>query len=234
MCVRNPTEDAPIVKAIRAYEEDIRHHRLTCRLGQCPKCLAEADGPAFFSRHEARPRTYLVIVERLVHTIVSLITRWKCPICRGTFTLYPPFALPRKRYVRQAVLERAQRYVELDRATYRNSVEENGLPICRDSGDERRINDRCLAHTTLYRWITTLGSLRGTLRAALDLIRQADPATGLFRDLMRLRIPSRKYRSEGRKAILTTCRGLGMAEPRYAALFDASIFPDYATASGWS
>lgn len=231
MRVEETVEESPAVKVIRAYEEDIRHHRLEGVLGQCPKCLAEADGPAFFSRHQARPRTYLVIVERLAYTIVSLITRWKCPICRGTFTLYPPFALPRKRYVRQAVLERAQRYVEEERATYRNSVRDQRMPIYRNGDDDE---PRTLAHTTLYRWVTALGSLRRTLRTALDLIRQADPGTGLFRDLMRLRITPRKYRSEARREVLTTCRGLGMAEQRYARLFAASIFPDYATASGWT
>ena len=196
-------EQSTVVKAIRAYEDDILHNRLACRLGQCPKCLAQADGPEFFSRHEARARSFLVIVGRLIYRIASVITRWKCVRCKKPFTLYPPFALPGKRYVRQAVMERAQRYVETDHLTYRQGAGENGLPICRDSGDEERIDERSLAPSTVHRWISSLGRMRKTLSTALGLIKQAHPATTLFRDLF-FRVAPQKYRSRRRGSVLLT------------------------------
>jgi hypothetical protein len=72
-----------------------------------------------------------------------------------------------------------------------------------------------------------------TVRQALNLIKQKDPSTEIFRALGRLRIRAGKFRSEARKVILQHCGKLVTADQDYARLFSASIFPDLATGSGF-
>ena len=64
--------------------------------GPCPKCLEK---PNFFKLHECKKRNFRYICDSFIYTVLSLLTRWKCPICKRTFTDYPSFALPFKRYV---------------------------------------------------------------------------------------------------------------------------------------
>jgi len=66
-------------------------------------------------KHGVRSRLFLVLVEAVILRVWSHLTRWKCPLCRRSFTLYPDFALPFKRHVLTFILERCAAYVE-DRA----------------------------------------------------------------------------------------------------------------------
>jgi len=214
-----------IEEEIQAHTEKVKTRQISCDLGACPRC---GEHPDFFNLHDVRERTFLVVVERLVRTILSLLPRWKCPLCGKTFTGYPPFAVRYKRYVRQTVMESGRRYVEEDRMTYREGVRKNDLPIFRD-GEEEKIDDRALAPSTLHRWITSLGSLAETLRAALELL--GSKGSGIFRKVFP--VSPRKYRTEGRKAILEDCLRLLLAEEEYRSLFGVSIFPRLATACLW-
>lgn len=216
---------SPIEQEIQIYTEKVEKRQIGCDLDGCPRCEGHPD---FFKIHDVRERTFLVVVERLVRTILSLLLRWKCPLCGKTFTDYPPFALRCKRYVRRTVVESGRRYVEEDRMTYREGVLKHGLPIFRDC-DEREIDDRALAPSSLHRWITSLGSLAETLRAALGLL--GSKGSGIFRKVFP--VSPRKYRTEGRKAILEDCLRLLLAEEEYRSLFGVSIFPRLATACLW-
>jgi hypothetical protein len=161
--------------------------------------------------------------------VASYVTRWKCPLCGRTFTLYPPFALPFKRYVLGFIQARCARYVEDSARSYRSGVQEEGMPISyadADSGME-------LQPSTLWRWVSSLGSMPATACAALDVIKQKDPGTGIFRTLGTLRVAARKYRSEGRRRVLMGCLELVSIDRVYAALFEVSVFPELATAHGW-
>jgi hypothetical protein len=238
-------EQSPVVQAIRRYEQDVRHHRVRPRLSQCPRCGCPAETRALFRCHETRARTFLVVVRDLVYTILSVITRWKCPRCRRTFTWYPAFAVPHKRYVLAVILERCRAYVESEEASYRKGVQERGKPvfheqpqgrqITADSTEREKANEtvRALAHTTLYRWVSTLGAWAHTLRRARELIKQRRPGTLLFRELADFRVASGKCRSRARRRVLHACRSLCVTEAVYAAVFGVSIFPHLATACGW-
>jgi len=57
---------------------------------------------------------FWLIIDRLVQRVESRLTRWKCFRCGEGFTLYPDFALPHKRYVRQVICGLADRYVSDD------------------------------------------------------------------------------------------------------------------------
>ena len=78
-----------------------------------------------------------------------------------------------------------------------------------------------------------MGQFSATLRQALNLIKQKDPATSVFRELGRLQIPTSKFRSEGRKTLLKRCRELVTLERVYGRLFSVSIFPELAMVCGW-
>jgi hypothetical protein len=229
---------------IQRYTQSVENGTFACRLDACPCCEGHPEG---FTRHDRRRRIFLVILERIIKKIFSFLTRWKCPLCGHTFTVYPPFALRHKRYVRQTVLELGARYVIEDggtrpqsgarrtpeRMTYRKAVTEDRMPIFHETTGEGADEDRVpvLNHSTLHRWLTSLSKLARTLSAALRLIREKDSTSDVFRRLFP--IHPLKFRSEARRKELQICQRLFEAAEEYERLFVASLFPHLATACGW-
>jgi hypothetical protein len=89
-------------------------------------------------------------------------------LCRRTFTEYPPFALPFKRYAVSQIAPRALAYVEDDGISYRKAVLETYLPIFHwfdpaTDPNAREGGEPVLAHTTLYHWVSALGTGTGTI-----------------------------------------------------------------------
>jgi len=180
----------------------------------------------------------MVIVGRLIVKVLSMLVRMKCSLCGKTFTQYPPFALPYKRFVSQEIMERSLRYLQDDTMSYERAACEldpgqtNGrspprqpMPIChKDAGQGRQ-----LAASTVARWITTLGRLQKTLQAAMNLLLEKDA------DIHRqsLDVAAHKYRSQERKCLLQDCLRLFHADARYRILFTRSIFPELAIRNGW-
>ena len=215
-----------LVQVIRAYGERATGKEISCELDACPYCDAQR---ARFKQHGVRKRLFLVFADWVVQRVWSYLTRWKCPLCKRTFTLYPDFALPFKRYLLAFIQERCAAYVEDRARTYRQGVEEKGEPISHEDADKGAE----LWPSTLWRWVDTLGRFPVTVRQALHLIKQKDPATGVFRELGRLRIREGKFRSEGRRILLQRCRELVTADRVYGWLFSVPVFPDLATRCGW-
>ena len=153
-----------------------------------------------------------MIVERMIKRVRSYLTRWKCLGCGKTFTLYPQFALPYKRYVRQDVCRLSGRYISEDEFSYRKAVQVHHMPICYDAtaGAADTIDDRVLRHSTLHRWISFLGGLRHTLGQAWQLNRARSPRCQAFRNSDP--IPPWKYRSQQRQRTLYACGRLLQAD----------------------
>jgi hypothetical protein len=86
-----------------------------------------------------------------------------------------------------------------------------------------------LAPTTIHRWVTTLSRFTQTCRTALILLLQENPVSSICRDLARLIIPQRKYKTHRRKKQLIGCRQLVMIETFFQAAFKTSIFTKLAT-----
>ena len=217
---RDPDED------IKRYGLHAKHGWISCALDRCPRCHGH---PVRFKRHGVRPRVFLVFAAEVIRRVRSYLTRWKCPLCQRTFTLYPAFALPFKRYVLPFMLTRCAAYVEDTARTYRDGVNEAGSPISHadaDGGAELR-------PSTLWRWVGRLGRFPVTVGAALNLIKQKDPSTDVFRVLGSQRIRPGKFRGEARKHVLERCRALVTVNPVYARLFSASVFPELATRCGF-
>lgn len=220
-----------LLQQVKSYEQQVFRNPIQCPFKICPRCHGHAPK---FKLHEIISRIYQVIVENEVHTIDSVIIRMKCLICCRTFRLYPDFALPYKRYVLPNIMDLSDRYLEDDGQTYRKSVTENNAEFYHQQVSEGQ-DVSVLAHSTLYRWITTLAGLVQTMACALGIINKKDPATGIFRVLAALEVPRRKYRSEARKTKLLGCRTLLRVEKEFFRLFsrgtkNLSVFTDFATA----
>jgi hypothetical protein len=90
-------------------------------------------------------------------------------------------------------------------------------------------SDSTLAPSTIHRWITTLGGFTQTCRTALSLLLEEDPVSSICRDLARIIVPKRKYKTQQRKKQLVGCRQVVMIEALFKATFKTSIFTKLAT-----
>ena len=221
----------PVLEAIGAHTQAVERGEVDCRLERCPHCEQRSAGFKYHARHR---RWFYVIVEGMVKRVRSALTRWKCVVCDKTFTLYPDFALPHKRYVRQDLCRLSGHYVFDDGLSYRKAVQVNGMPVFYDTveGSGHRIDERMVSHSTLHRWIGFLGDLKQTLGQGWQLIRAKSPSCDLFR--CSVAVPSWKYRSDTRKGLLHRCGRLLQADQAYQHLFAISIFPHLATVCRWS
>lgn len=190
----------------------------------CRKCQSSHND---FKLHECRHRLFYVVIESFVYTVESFLGRWKCLVCRATFTAYPEYALPYKRYVKGFCASLGEYYLKKDAATYQNVTSTIGYTTQTQIIDERK-----LAGSTVWRWLGFFGSLKSTLRNTLEIIRQAAPNSTVFRQMSP--IHHKKYRSSERKTVLEQAFQLFTADAEYQDIWGYSIFPDLATRSFWS
>lgn len=87
-----------------------------------------------------------------------------------------------------------------------------------------------LAPSTVWRWLSWLGGMPGTLRAAWDLIRQKEPDATLHRQLWV--VSPRKHRSEQRRDMLLEAMQLLAVDRVCQGFFGTGLFPRYATSRG--
>ncbi len=219
----------PLLQIIDEHTDAVRSGRVRCEHEICPRC---SESPAGFKIHERRKRTFRVVVERMVRRVSSLVVRWKCGLCKQTFSQCPAFALPYKRYVRDVVLDFGRRYLDDDSTSYRKAVRDEGFPVFYAGDPDGVLDERVLSASTLHRWLGFLGRLEQTLRSALGLIRSASPRCDLFRKLQP--VAPWKYRSSERRRCLQVGLGLTAAEGTFQALFETSIFPALATRQRWA
>jgi hypothetical protein len=165
---------------------------------------------------------------------------WRCPGSYGGAACAAasgspttrPFALPRKRFVQRPVLEKAGEYLGTEH-TYRKTVEDKGMPIMYDNRKptQERLPEG-LAPSTVWRWLSWLGGMPGTFRAAWDLIRQKEPNATLHRQLWV--VSPAKYRSEKRRETLVEATQVLAVDRLCRGIFGQGIFPRYATGRGSS
>lgn len=217
------------LEEINAYTEEVRQGRISCGLPSCPNCKTQPD---FFKRHDARKRKFYIVIEQIVIKIVSLLVRWKCPGCSATRTEYPSFALPYKRYTLPTIQAFCACYIENHDVTYRSIV--NAFPLEYQSGSDFETNSApMMEHSTIHRWITTLGCYSSIVNTATDLILQKEPSSSLCRNLGSLIIPPKKYHSSLRQKRLRICLYLIVLDKLFGLIFNISIFPKLATNCGY-
>jgi len=204
------------LEAIKAHQRKVEKDKITPdNLPSCPRCSVESQ---FFKIHAYRERRFLIIIEMLIKAAYCSLVRFKCPGCGKTFTNYPDFAIPHKHYTRPSITGFSASYVESENMTYQKAV------MVDSSVPGYPQNDATLAPSTIHRWITTLGSFTQTCRTALILLLQENPVSSICRDLARLIIPQRKYKTNQRKKLLIGCRQLVIIEAFFQATFKTSIF----------
>jgi hypothetical protein len=201
---------------IKAYQDQVEKDKITPHnLPPCPRCRVDS---CFFKIHAYRERRFLIIIEMLIQAAYCSLVRFKCPGCDKTFTNYPDFAIPYKHYTRHSIMGFCDRYLSCEHITYRQAVMVN----CSVPGYPQ--SDATLAPSTLHRWITTLSRLTQTCRTALILLLQENPLSSICRNLARIIIPLRKYRTHQRKKRLSNCQQLIILEVFFQATFKTSIF----------
>ena len=229
------TCESTLLQLVQEYTGLVIEGSIGCPFTVCIACWRE---PVVFKRHDTRYRIFYVITNNGILRAISMVTRWKCTLCKRTFTGYPEFALPYKRYLLPDMVDLAANYLEDDRQTYRRAVLRNNAEIYHKCSDGRECGSP-LAHTTLHRWIGTLGKMRQTVAKALDYIKQKCPQSNIFREVATLVVHPRKYRSLKRKDLLVRCRTLLRVQDEFVRVFSdrlrrASIFPKLATQCSWT
>ena len=211
---------------IKAYQQKVEKDKITpYNLPPCPRCSVESE---FFKIHAYRERRFLIIIEMLIKAAYCSLVRFRCPGCDKTFTNYPDFAIPHKHYTRPSVTGFSANYVESDEMTYQQAV------MVDNSAAGYPQNDATLAPSTIHRWITTLSRFTKTCRTALILLLQENPVSSICRDLARLIISPRKYKTNQRKKQLINCRQLVIIEAFFQLTFKTSIFTKLATRCAFS
>ena len=140
--------------------------------------------------------------------------------------------MPHKRFAKGPVLEKAGEFLGTEHS-YRKTVEDQGMPIMYD--DRKPAEKRQpvgLAPSTVWRWLSWLGGMPGTLRAAWDLIRQKEPNSALHRQPWA--VSAAKYRSPKRQETLVAAMQALAVDRICGRIFGTGIFPRYATSRGFS
>ena len=214
------------IEAIKAHQLKVEKDKITPdNLPPCSRCRVDSN---FFKIHAYRERRFLIIIEMLIKAAFCTLVRFRCPGCGKTFTDYPDFAIPNKHYTRQSVVGFSGNYHKSDDTTYQQAVMvDNSTPGYPQT-------DSTLAPSTIHRWITTLCRFTNTCRAALLLLLQENPVLRICRDLARIIIPQRKFKTNHRKKQLIGCRQLLMIKAIFKATFNTSIFTKLATRCAFS
>ena len=191
--------------------------------------------PPSFAKHDCARRKFRLRVydpsldEMLVEIVESWRVRFRCRHCLKTFTEYPPFALPHKRFIKQDVLAKAQKYLSAEkkpkcRATYREAVWEGRGPLSYAADQE---GHQC-SHSTVWRWLSWLGSLNDLRERATQLIFQKDPQAHLHWEPHP--IAAHKVRSEDRRKTLGQAFMMLDVVDAFSRLFGVSLFTHLGTA----
>ena len=187
-------EQTATIREIQDHSEKVRRGKVLWSPKSCPKCSASADG---IKRHAVRCRQFYVIVDQVIQIVIGLLLRWRCPVCKKTFTDYPPFAISYKRFTVPTLMAFAETYIFGTRMTYRGLLDKN--PV------EYKESGKWMEFSTPHRWISTLGSFVKTVRTGMSLVLEANPMSSIARDLAGISVDPRKYRSDGRKIQLQNC-----------------------------
>lgn len=190
--------------------------------------------PPSFAKHDCARRKFRLRVydstldEIVVEVVESWRVRFRCRHCLKIFTEYPPFALPHKRFVKQDVLAKAWQYLSAEkqpkcRATYREAVREGRVPLSYAADQE----GRQLSHSSIWRWLSWLGSLNDLRKRATQLIFQKDPQAHWH--WTPHPIAAHKVRSEERRKTLGQAALMLDVVETFSRLFGVNLFTHLGT-----
>lgn len=150
----------------------------------------------------------------------------------------PTFVLPYKRFAAPFLLEQAQRYLEDSDQTYRTVVRHQrqciGYPVDSPSdadGSDRSAHQAVIAPSLMWRFLTWLGRLTGSLDTARQMLLASDPNSLCHR--ISGHVDRQKARSDERLRCLETARQLLQIMPEWEEHFGCKFFPRFATRAGF-
>ena len=104
-----------IMQIIREYTNQIVEGNFDAAEGICEKCHEK---PGEYKLHECRKRQVRFSVGAVVEVAMTFVLRWKCSLCGATFTQYPPFIAPHKRFALPEIVRLSRKYLENDKSSY--------------------------------------------------------------------------------------------------------------------
>jgi hypothetical protein len=134
--------------------------------------------------------------------------------------------------------DKGREYLGSASSSYRGSCQSAGRPLVYDDQQDSGAPGlakaaAALAPSTVWRWLSWLGDrLQKTLQAARQLIREKEPGSTLHREAWA--VAPRKYRSDARRQTLQRALEAIVTQEVFQRLFGKAIFPNFATAYGWS
>lgn len=135
----------PIEIAIQQHTDAIISGKISSPEGCRPRCFTQ---PNSFKLHECRKRYFRYTIGCFVEVILTLLARWRCSECGKTFTAYPSFASPHKRYILDDIQRLGNKRLENERQTFNTAVTYNGSSIGYDEKDGKNVDPySCSFHT---------------------------------------------------------------------------------------
>lgn len=209
---------------IKNYLEKIKIFSYPSPGEQCRKC---SNVHVEFKLHECRERKVRIIEDVFVKIETISLVRYKCSFCKGTFTVYPDFVLPNKRYATNTMIELSEKYLEKEKTSYENTVKEGEIKIGYEEDLGKKKNyETFLYGSTVKRWIVWFGKLESSISKALDMIRQKCPMTNIFREISPC--SEKKYKNDEQRKILENAMMLLKVKKEYERIFGENFFPRFA------
>lgn len=193
---------AILMQAVQEFASTAAATDRKCEIRSCPHCGNEPSRSHQFTLHARRSRLFLVVQGSFVVAIRTQIPRWRCLACRRTFSEYPRFALPYRRYTRPQMQRTTAAYLTHVDVDYRGTASVNRLPIFYTNNPSRASSSttdpcyRVLAHTTIFRWVSVFGGASSLNSITVD---DFEPAP-------------KKHRSDARRIMLIRCYRVVTAE----------------------
>jgi hypothetical protein len=221
---------------ITQIEQEIQDYNQKIRSGDYPQpdryCIHCQQAPVEFKVHDQRKRKLRVVVNALVQFVTLLLVRCKCPLCKATFTVYPDFIAPHKRYAVDQIVELSERYLHQKTGceeALRDDGHKIGYPpentfVEMKKSEETKDDESFMSGSTLWRWCNWLGSFGNAIGKALDIVRQTVTRATIFREFYPV-YPS-KYRSAERKHVLELA--LKVLKMRDIKIGEKKFFPHFA------
>jgi hypothetical protein len=202
-----------IGKTMSRYQQNAN---ISPNLKHCPRCQSKN---VVYKQHDCRTRNLRYLENFLVKTFQLILFRWKCTVCEKSFTVYPAFLLPYKRFITPSICQLCQQYLRMGEATYRQIVhpEERHYAYVDDDNKE-------LSHVSLWNWFNSLSIFAEYARKGVQLLLRTVPESSIHRDI--IPINSRKYKSDDRKHCLEqTELVLRVVRHFHEHNIDVKIFP---------
>lgn len=158
----------------------------------CPCCFSEQ---ATFKQHDSRARELRYVVTFWVKTFLLTLFRWKCSVCNATFTVYPRFLLPYKRFITPSMLSLCQNYLRVGEASYRDIAYPGKSQYAYENNGSRE-----LSHVSVWNWFKGLLPFAQNAHKTIQLLFRAVPDSSIHREV--IPVNSRKYQSEERQICL--------------------------------